>query len=96
MCCGRLVFSTSKKMARRLVGKGRSGSGGCAAALAANATSGVDSSTSSGSGSAVGAGGAGGLSGRVVAGGGVAARPELDFRLPRVRRRLVLFLGSVT
>src|SRR5687768_3528042 len=58
MCCTRLVFSTSKKMARRVVGSGRSGSGGRAAARPAGA--------------AVSTGGRG--SGSIGSGGGAVAR----------------------
>src|SRR5262245_25677483 len=96
MCCMRLVFSTSKKIARRVVGNGRSTSGGRAAPRAANAISGSASTTSNGGAGAAGAttstlGGGGGGGGG--AGGDATVRGVLDPRRVAVFRRLVLFLG---
>jgi len=91
MCCTRLVFSTSKKIARRVLGSGRSGSGGRAAARAANASSGSASGSSAEAGSGAGSTGAGG-SGAIGAGGGDASR---GLRRCPPRRRLVGFLDSV-
>src|SRR5687768_3340005 len=83
MCSARLVFSTSKKIARRLVGSGRSG--GAGATRAASAGSGTESATG-GSVVATSAAGAGVGSG-AGAGGTRSGRGRARARPPRAEAR---------
>src|SRR5688572_7592643 len=93
MCSARLVFSTSKKIARRLVGSGRSG--GAGATRAASAGSGTDSATG-GSVVVTSATGAG-VGTRSGAGGTRSGRGRARARPPRAERGLAAdFLAVAT
>jgi hypothetical protein len=97
MCSGRLEFSTSKKIARRLEGKGRTVSG--SGILAANAGSGVAREVSMSGGSiaatgivkGAGAGGVGVSTGRVLAAAEGRCRARDRDELSVAGRRLGVF-----
>src|SRR5512132_2242815 len=88
-----LVFSTSKKIARRVFGHGRSGAGGDT--RPAKSRSGGAETSSAGSGDSSGAGGATGVATttRVSSGGGGAAA---GFARGRRRRGTVFFRVGLT